>query len=89
MNKLLSIRAVAITLFVALAVSYMLRIFGDVLYGLTMDQVWEPLLPGFNWPVAATSLFVGLPWLVGYSLFVATILVLPYKYATQRLVTTK
>ncbi len=49
-----------------------------------MYQVWTPLLPGFSWPVTAGGFFVGLLWLVGYSLYGALLLVVPYNYLARR-----
>ncbi|MGB3713616.1 MAG: hypothetical protein WA996_04225 [Candidatus Promineifilaceae bacterium] len=85
MNKLLSFRIVVITFFIALISSYVLCILGDVLFGWTMYQVWEPLLPGFNWPVTVGGSLIGLIWLVGYSLYAAPLLVLPHNYLARRL----
>jgi hypothetical protein len=84
MNKLLSFRIVGTTLFIALTISYGLCILGDILFGWTMYQVWAPLLPGFTWPLTAVGFFAGLLWLVGYSLYVAALLVLPYNFLTRR-----
>ncbi len=39
-----------------------------------------PLLPGFTWPLTAGGFLLGLLWLVGYSLYGAALLVLPYNY---------
>jgi hypothetical protein len=74
----------AITLLIALVVSYVLCIAGDLLFGWTMYQVWMPLLPGFAWPLTVGGFLLGLLWLVGYSLYEAVLLVLPYNYLVQR-----
>lgn len=84
MNKLLSFRIVTITFFTALTISYVLCILGDVLFGWTMYRVWAPLLPGFTWPMTAAGFFIGLLWLVGYSLYAAALLALPYNYLMRR-----
>lgn len=84
MNATLNFRAVAITLLIALVVSYVLCIAGDLLFGWTMYQAWMPLLPGFTWPLTAGGFLLGLLWLVGYSLYGAVLLVLPYNYLVQR-----
>ncbi|MEE8389415.1 MAG: hypothetical protein V3S14_01280 [Anaerolineae bacterium] len=84
MTALLNLRATAIALLIALVVSYVLCLIGDLLLGWTMYQVWMPLLPGFTWPLTVTGFLVGLLWLVGYSLYVAALLVLPYNYLVQR-----
>ncbi len=84
MTALLNFRATAIALLIALVVSYVLCITGDLLFGWTMYQVWMPLLPGFTWPLTAGGFLVGLLWLVGYRLYVAALLVLPYNYLVRR-----
>jgi hypothetical protein len=84
MTTPISFRNVTITFFVTLTISYVLCILGGELFGWTMYQVWEPLLPGFTWPVTAGGFLIGLLWLVGYSLYGAALLVLPYNYLTRR-----
>lgn len=87
MNKLLSFRIMATTFFIGLTISYVLCILGDVLFGWTMYKVWAPLLPGFTWPLTTAGFLIGLLWLVGYSLYAAALLVLPYNYLMRRSVT--
>ncbi|MFQ5410546.1 MAG: hypothetical protein ACE5FI_19220 [Anaerolineales bacterium] len=84
MNTTLNFRAAAITLLIALAVSYVLCIAGGLLFGWTMYKVWMPLLPGFTWPVTVGGFLLGLLWLVGYSVYAAVLLVWPYNYLVQR-----
>lgn len=84
MRTSLQFRPLAITLFVALGVSYVLCIAGDLLFGWTMYEAWLPLLPGFTWPPTAVSFLIGLLWIVGYSLYVAALIVYPYNYLTRR-----
>lgn len=84
MRPSLQFRPVAITVFVALAVSYALCIAGDLLFGWTMYQAWAPLLPGFTWPLTAVGFLVGLLWIIGYSLYGAALIVFPYKYLVTR-----
>lgn len=84
MNTRLDFRAMSLALFIALAVSYVLCIVGDLWFGWTMVSVWMPLLPGFTWPLSWTGFLVGLLWLVGYSLYTAALIVLPYNYISQR-----
>ena len=84
MKASLSFRAVTITLLLALAVSYVLCILGDLLFGWTMYETWMPLLPGFTWPLTAGGFLIGLLWLVGYSIYGAAILVLPYNYLIRQ-----
>ncbi|MGB3715356.1 MAG: hypothetical protein WA996_13080 [Candidatus Promineifilaceae bacterium] len=85
MSTPLQFRAVAITIAVILAISYVLCIVGDLLFGWTMYEAWAPLLPGFTWPMTVGSFLLGLLWLVGYSLYVAALLVLPYNFLARRL----
>lgn len=89
MKMPISFRNVAITLFVGLTISYLLCILGGVLFDWTMYEAWAPLLPGFTWPLETTGFFIGLLWLVVYSLYIPAVLVLPYNYLTQRLVTSE
>ncbi|HID51550.1 MAG TPA: hypothetical protein EYP41_05880 [Anaerolineae bacterium] len=84
MNTGLRFRPVAITLFIALTVSYLLCIAGDLLFGWTMYTIWAPLLPGFTWPLTASGFTIGLLWLVGYSLYIAALIVWPYNYLTRQ-----
>lgn len=84
MKASFSFRAVTITLLLALAVSYVLCILGDLLFGWTMYETWMPLLPGFTWPLTAVGFLIGLLWLVGYSFYGAAILVLPYNYLIRQ-----
>lgn len=88
MKASLSFRAVTITLLLALAISYVLCILGDLLFGWTMYETWMPLLPGFTWPLTAGGFLIGLLWLVGYSVYGAVILVLPYNYLVRHQATT-
>jgi len=80
MKATFNFRALALTLFIALAISYPLCIAGDLLFGWTMYQAWAPLLPGFSWPLTAGGFLIGLLWLVGYSLYAAALIVLPYNF---------
>lgn len=84
MRPSLQFRPVVITVFVALALSYVLCIAGDLLFGWTMYQAWAPLLPGFTWPVTAVGFLIGLLWIVGYSLYSAAMIVFPYNYLMAR-----
>ena len=80
----LNLRAVAITLFIALEISYFLCIAGDLLFGWTMYQAWMPVLPGFIWPLTLGGFLVGLIWLALYSVYGAALIVLPYNYFSRR-----
>jgi hypothetical protein len=80
MRPYLQFRPLAITIFVALLVSYVLCIVADWLFGWTMYVAWAPLLPGFTWPLTAGGFLIGLLWLVGYSLYGAALIVFPYNY---------
>lgn len=82
--KTVDFRALAITLVIALVVSYVLCIAGDLLFGWTMYQAWQPLLPGFTWPLTVGGFFIGVLWLVGYSLYIAVLIAFPYNYFVQR-----
>jgi hypothetical protein len=82
--KTLSFRASVIGLLSALVASYLICIAGDLLFGWTMYQVWMPLLPGFTWPLTVSGFSIGLLWLVGYSLYLPIIFVLPYNFILKR-----
>ncbi len=84
MKSRISFRALAVTLFIALTVSYALCIAGDLLLGWTMYQAWMPLLPGLTWPLTFGGFLIGLLWLVGYSLYIAALIALPYNYLATR-----
>jgi hypothetical protein len=77
MKESLSFRTMATTLFVVLAVRYVLCIAAGLLFVWTMYQAWMPLLPGFSWPLTAKGFLVGLLWMVGYSLYGAALWVVP------------
>jgi hypothetical protein len=83
MRTSLQFLPVAVAIFIALSVSYLLCIAGDLLFGWSMYQAWGPLLPGFNWPLTVGGFLAGLLWLVGYSLYGALILVLGYNYVMR------
>ncbi|MCK6584628.1 MAG: hypothetical protein L6Q49_16155 [Anaerolineales bacterium] len=84
MKATISFRALTIALLIALAVSYVLCIAGDLLFGWTMYQAWAPLLPGFTWPLTVGGFVIGLVWLVLYSLYIAALITLPYNYFVRR-----
>ncbi len=75
---------VASTLWIASTVSYLLCIAGDLLFGWTMYESWGPLLPGFEWPLTAGGFLIGLAWLIAYSLYFATVFVVPYNALITR-----
>ena len=74
----LDFRAMALTLFIAGLVSFILCIAGDVLFDWKMYQVWMPLMPGFTWPLTPSGFLIGLIWLIAYSLYGAALIVIPY-----------
>jgi len=84
MKTTINFRALTITLFLALATSYLLCIAGDLLFGWTMYQAWAPLLPGFTWPMTFGGFVIGLLWLVVYSLYTVALIAFPYNYFVQR-----
>jgi len=84
MKSRIDFRALTITLLIASVVSYILCIAGDLLFGWTMYQLWIPLLPGFTWPLTVGGFLIGLLWLVGYSIYAAALISLPYNYFIQR-----
>jgi hypothetical protein len=84
MNRRLNLKIVSITFALALVFSYLLCIAGDLLFGWTMYETWMPLLPAFTWPLTTSGFVIGLLWLVGYGVYGAALLVLPYNYLYRR-----
>ena len=50
-NFILDLRITIITFFITLIFSYIICIIAGILFDWTMYRAWEPLLPGFVWPV--------------------------------------
>ena len=84
MNGRLNFRIVSITFALALVLSYLLCIAAGLLFGWTMYQTWMPLLPGFTWPLTTSGFVIGLLWLVGYGVYGAALLVVPFNYLSRR-----
>lgn len=84
MKATLSFRALAITLFIALTVSYLLCIAGDLLFGGTTLKALAPFLPGFAWPLTAGGFLIGLVWIAACSVYSAALIAFPYNYFVQR-----
>lgn len=82
--KTINFKATVFGILVALIVSYILCILGDLIFGWTMYQAWMPLLPGFTWPLTAGGFLLGLVWLLAYSIYVPIVFVLPYNYLLRR-----
>lgn len=82
--KELNLKAAMLGTGVALVLSYVLCILGDLLFGWTMYQAWMPLLPGFTWPLTTGRFLLGLLWLLLYSAYVPAIFILPYNYIIRR-----
>ncbi len=80
----INLKATIFAVFVTLVVSYTLCILGDLLFGWTMYQAWMPLLPGFTWPLTAGGFLLGLLWLLGYSVYLPIVFVLPYNYFVRK-----
>ena len=85
MKATLSFRAIAIALLTMLVVSYVLCVAVCLLFDWsTMYRAWMPLLPGFVWPPTVGGFLLGLLWVVGYSLYGAALIVLPYNWVVRR-----
>lgn len=84
MENRINFRALTITLLIVSLVSYVICISSDLLFGWTMYLAWQPLLPGFTWPLSTGGFLIGLLWLVGYSLYAAALIAIPYNYFVQR-----
>lgn len=83
MSRQISFVAAFKALLAGLAISYVVCIAGDLIFGWTMYEVWAPLLPGFTWPLTAGGFFLGLLWLVAYALWLPLVFVLPYNYLAK------
>ena len=84
MKAKISFRALSLTLIIALVASYVLCIAGHLVFGWEMYLVWQSLLPGFVWPLTGAGFFIGLVWLVAYSLYIAALIAFPDKYFVAR-----
>ncbi len=84
MDRRLNFRALSITFGLALGVSYLVCIAGDLLFGWSMYEAWMPFVPGFTWPLTPTGVLIGLLWLTGYGLYGAALIVFPYNYLYRR-----
>jgi len=59
-----------------------------ILFSLDFNRWWQSLLPGFTWPLIPGGFLIGLLWLVGYSVYVAIIIAVPYNFFVQQKPTT-
>jgi hypothetical protein len=85
MRAWLSFRATTTALLTVLVVSYVLCVAAGLVFDRsTMYRAWLPLLPGFAWPPTVGGFLVGLLWVVGYSVYGAALIVLPYNYVVRR-----
>lgn len=84
MKAIISFRALAITLFIAFGVTYILCIVGDLLFGWVMFKAWAPFLPGFTWPLTISGFLIGLVWIVACSVYSAALIAWPYNYFVKR-----
>ncbi len=84
MKATISFRALAITLFIALTVSYLLCIAADLLFGWTTLKALAPFLPGFAWPLTAGGFLIGLLWIAACSVYSAALIAFPYNYLVKR-----
>lgn len=83
MSRQLSALATFQALLAGLAISYVVCIAGDLIFGWTMYEVWASLLPGFTWPLTVGGFFLGLLWLLVYAAYIALVFVLPYNYLAK------
>lgn len=83
MKATVSFRALALTLFVFLTVSYLLCVAADLLFGWTTLQALAPLLPGFTWPLSVGGFLIGLVWIAACSVYSAALIVFPYNYLVR------
>ncbi|GER78846.1 MAG: hypothetical protein HZC39_13240 [Chloroflexi bacterium] len=83
MKATLSFRALAITFFIALTVSYLLCIAADLWFGFRTLQALAPFLPGFTWPLTFSGFLVGLLWIAVCSAYSAAMIAFPYNYLVK------
>jgi len=79
-----SCRATAAAFLVVLVVSYVLCVVAGLLFDWTMYQALLPLQPGFTWPPTVTGFPVGVLGVVGYRVYGAALIVLPYNAVVRR-----
>ena len=84
MKTTLSFRALAITFFTALTVSYLLCIAADLWFGFRTLQALAAFLPGFAWPLTFGSFLAGLLWIAICSVYSAALITFPYNYLVKR-----
>ena len=84
MKTTLSFQALAPTLFIALAVSYLLCIAGDLLFGWTTLNALAPVLPGFTWPLTTGGFLTGFLWIAACSIYSAALIAFPYNFFAAR-----
>lgn len=84
MKATLSFRALALTLFIALTVSYLLCLAADLWFGFRTLQALAPFLPGFTWPLTTGGFLIGLLWIAVCSVYSAALIVFPYNYLVKR-----
>ncbi len=84
MKSKLNFRAAAWATLILFTVSYVICIAADILFSWTMYEVWAPLMPGFTWPLTSGGFIIGLLWIIGYSLYLPALFVLPYNYFVGR-----
>ncbi|MFQ5614101.1 MAG: DUF5676 family membrane protein [Anaerolineae bacterium] len=81
--KGLSIKTVGLSLGTLFALSYVLCVLFDLVFpGWAMYQVWQGLLPGFNW--SALGFIIGLVETALYGFYIAVIFVPVYNYLHRR-----
>jgi len=84
MKTVLSFRALALTLFIFLTVSYLLCIAGDLLFGWTTLQTLAQFSPVIAWPLSISGFLIGLGWIGICSVYTAAMITFPYNYFVKR-----
>ncbi|MBI3915095.1 MAG: hypothetical protein HY327_13030 [Chloroflexi bacterium] len=81
--KQLNLKAAALALAFAFALTYVLCLIGDALFGWEMYRVWGGLFPGFG--LNPLGLIVGFIESIVYGIYAALIIVAPYNFFRVRL----
>ncbi len=76
--KGLSLKAAALSLSIAIALTYVLCIVGDALFGWGMYRVWAGLFPGFAWNPLGIA--IGFVETIIYGIYASLIFVAPYNF---------
>lgn len=84
MKATISFQALVRMLLLAMGVTYVLCIAGDLLFGWTTLKALAPFLPGFTWPLTLRGFLMGLIWIAACSVYSAALIAFPYNFFVKR-----